>query len=164
MEFWVLLGKQRFGALPRGVEFNNGEPCTPGSEKGNERSQGQMWNVCIVINMLNSSKHWLSFYWSSLFRSCLYTSALLKVLIVTTSDMNIPHFIFSCFLIWQTKDLQRACVMHRVLIFPVLISNLGVGGVPEGAKQVSQLTTQIFWIDWSCQKDKWLLLLSNNPY
>lgn len=113
MEFRVLLGKQRFGALPRGVEFNNGEPCTPGSEKGNERSQGQMWNVCIVINMLNSSKHWLSFYWSSLFRSCLYTSALLKVLIVTISDMNIPPFSFQFVFLF---DKQKIFNQHASFI------------------------------------------------
>lgn len=59
---------------------------------------GQMWNVRIVINMLNSSEHWL-FYWSFLLGFTLYyyyynASALLKVLSHTTSDMeiNIPCF------------------------------------------------------------------------
>jgi hypothetical protein len=55
-----------------------------------------MWYVRIVINMLNSSEHWLLFYWGSV--SVLFitinASALLKVLSHTTSDVeiNIPCF------------------------------------------------------------------------
>lgn len=78
------------------------------------RSQGQMWNVRIVINMLNSSEHWL-FYWSFLLGFTLYyyyynASALLKVLSHTASDMeiNVP----SLFSVWSETKIFNKHVMH----------------------------------------------------
>lgn len=75
-------------------------------EQGNKRSQGQMWNVCIVINMFNYSEHWL-FYWSIRIGS--YSSALLEVLRVTASFTCRAHMFFF-HPVWPTrKDLQQAC-------------------------------------------------------